>query len=279
MISANKVQYLRKTESVELIRDYGGFSRGQFSRDGVPVVIAARNEEVDLPATLLSLADSREPVRPIVVENGSTDRTHEFAEAMGAIVLSGATHKMDALHMGVDYVLSDSEAGRSILFTDADTLAGPHWAGRMKLDGSEAQPSEVRYGSIVCAHGEAAHVDAVRTAYAFVRDINNLVRRKRPVGRGANMSLYFSEEDNFQSEYMHLPSDLFIAEEERISDLIEQQGGRVSRALGLQALVVTRGDRYDSLRTLFRLTGSGGVKERVAQYARDYGDFTPHDLK
>ncbi len=277
VISPKKMNYLRSTPSKEIIRDYADFSKGQFRQDGLPVVIAARNEEADLPATLLALADSHEAVMPIVVENGSNDRTQEFASAMGAKALTGAVHKMDALQMGVDHVLNHEGTSRSVLFTDADTLVGRNWAVSISPTGHHAEESHVRYGSVAYAHGEAPHIDAIRTAYAFAKDLNSLVRNKRPVGRGANMSIHFSEHDDFYEEYMQLPPDLFIAEEEKIADMVEGQGGKVSRALGLRALVVTRGDRYDSLRTLIRLTGASGLKARVARYAQDYGEFTPNE--
>ena len=277
MISPRKMNYLRSTPSEEIIRDYADFSKSQFREDGLRVVIAARNEEADLPATLLALADSREAVMPIVVENGSNDRTQEFASAMGAKALTGATHKMDALQMGVRYVLTQDGVARSVLFTDADTLVGPNWATSISPDGHYAEESHVRYGSVAYAHGEAPHIDAIRTAYAFAKDLKSLARSKRPVGRGGNMSIHFSEQDDFYQEYMQLPPDLFIGEEERIADMVEEQGGKVSRALSLRALVVTRGDRYDSLRTLIRLTGATGFDARVARYTQDYGKFTPNE--
>lgn len=276
MISPNKMNYLRSTPGEKVVRDYADFTRGQFKEDGLPVVIAARNEEVDLPATLLALADSHDAVMPIVVENGSNDRTQEFASAMGAKALTVAAHKMGALQLGISHALTQEKMGRSVLFTDADTLVGRNWARAISPDGHHAQESHVRYGSVAYAHGEASHIDAIRTAYAFAKDLNSLARNKRPVGRGANMSIYFSEQDEFYEEYMQLPSDLFIAEEEKIADMVENHGGKVSRALGLRALAVTRGDRYDSLKTLLRLTGAGGFDARVARYTQDYGEFTPN---
>lgn len=277
MISPNKMNYLRNASGEEVVRDYADFSRSQFKENGLPVVIAARNEEDDLPATLLALADSHDAVMPIVGENGSNDRTQEFASAMGAKVLTGATHKMGALQLGISHALTREEMGRSVLFTDADTLVGRNWARAISPDGHHAQESHVRYGSVAYAHGEASHIDAIRTAYAFAKDLNSLARNKRPVGRGANMSIYFSEQDEFYEEYMQLPSDLFIAEEEKIADMVENHGGKVSRALGLRALAVTRGDRYDSLKTLLQLTGAGGFDARVARYTQDYGEFTPNE--
>lgn len=266
------MNYLRSTASEEIIRNYADFSKGQFREDGLPVVIAARNEEADLPATLLALADSREAVMPIVVENGSNDRTQEFASAMGAKVLTGAMHKMDAVQQGVRYALVVEGMGRSVLFTDADTLVGRNWASSIRPSDHRTEESHVRYGSVAYVHGQAPHIDAIRTVYAFAKDLNSLVRDKRPVGRGANMSIHFSEQDDFYEEYMQLPPDLFIAEEEKIADMVEEHGGQVSRALGLRALVVTRGDRYDSFRTLM-----SGFEAKVALYAQDYGEFTPYE--
>lgn len=270
------MQHLRRLSPEQIIKGYARFSTDRFSEHGVPVVVAARNEENDLPATLVSLADSREAIRPIVVENGSHDRTAEFARAMGATVLTGALHKMAAQQQGVAHVLAEEGRGRPILFTDADTLVGRDWAGALAPDVQLGDKSQVRYGSVAFAHGEAVHVDAIRTAYAFTKDLNRLVRNKRPVGRGASMGIYFSEQDDFYEGYMQLAGDLFVAEEEAIANTVEGVGGKVARALGLRALVVTRGDRCSSVSQLIRLTGAGGFDERIALYKRDYGAFTPN---
>lgn len=60
--------------------------------NGISVVIPAYNEERFLPATLsavkIALANSNLPSEIIVVDNNSTDRTAETAEAAGARVVS-----------------------------------------------------------------------------------------------------------------------------------------------------------------------------------------------
>lgn len=67
---------------------YGQFCRQKFEDSNGPgVLIAAHNEEANLPLTLAALAIQWRPVRPIVISNASTDRTSEIAEEMGAIVV------------------------------------------------------------------------------------------------------------------------------------------------------------------------------------------------
>lgn len=54
----------------------------------VSVVIPARNEEAYLPSALEAvLAQTLPPFEVIVVDNASTDRTREVAEALGARVV------------------------------------------------------------------------------------------------------------------------------------------------------------------------------------------------
>jgi 4,4'-diaponeurosporenoate glycosyltransferase len=89
----------------------------------VSVIIPARNEEHNLPTLLRSLVS--QPVKPhqiLVVDDGSTDRTAEVAQRLGATLTSskplpeGWRGKTWACHQG-----GQAATGNLLLFVDADT--------------------------------------------------------------------------------------------------------------------------------------------------------------
>ena len=91
------------------------------------VIIPARNEEHNLPTLLRSLA--AQPVKPheiIVVDDGSTDRTAEWARQLGAKVIPSQPvpeawrGKTWACHQGAQVA-----SGELLLFVDADTWFEP----------------------------------------------------------------------------------------------------------------------------------------------------------
>ncbi len=254
MISPSQAGYLRHTDFNRLIIDHAYECQASFSPKGTPVVIAAHNEEHDLPATLIALAASKELLQPIVVENGSTDDTAEIAKFMGAKVASlSDASKVAALQAGVDIALDDF-GKREVLFTDADTLVGPSWCSAMlKKSLPTAAESVTVCGASIVTHGESTLVDCLRTLNSFVKDKARLINRAQPVARGHNMAIDFGANDDLRDLYSTIRPDLFVGEERAICDITEQVGGQVRRALGLKALVVTRGDRFSTLRECLRV--------------------------
>ncbi|WP_337844641.1 glycosyltransferase family 2 protein [Thermus sp.] len=90
----------------------------------ISVVIPAHNEEAFLPAALKATgAQTLSPLEVIVVDNASTDRTREAAEAFGARVVfcprKGVAHARQAGLLAA--------RGDWVAMTDADSLPLPHW--------------------------------------------------------------------------------------------------------------------------------------------------------
>ena len=93
----------------------------------VSIIVPARNEEASLADCLRSLAaQTGISFEPIVVDDGSTDRTREIAECFGVRVISappmppGWTGKNNAVIAGAAVA-----RGAWLLFTDADTVHLP----------------------------------------------------------------------------------------------------------------------------------------------------------
>jgi 4,4'-diaponeurosporenoate glycosyltransferase len=110
-----------------------GRTRLPASSLSVSVVIPARNEAHNLPTLLRSLAS--QPLKPyevIVVNDGSTDRTAELAQQLGATVITsqvlpeGWRGKTWACHQG-----AQAATGEVLLFVDADTRFEPEGLARI----------------------------------------------------------------------------------------------------------------------------------------------------
>jgi len=94
----------------------------------VSVIVPARNEETSLPACLGSLvAQAGIPFEIIVVDDGSTDRTHQIAASIPGVRViepgplpAGWTGKNNAVVAG-----AREAKGKWLLFTDADTVHKP----------------------------------------------------------------------------------------------------------------------------------------------------------
>jgi len=278
MISVSRANFLRTTPSEELVSEFSNYTSHQFSNEGVPVLIAARNEQEDLPATLISLAYSGIDVRPIVIENGSDDETARRAMKMGATVLhSDMPFKLAALQEGVQ-MLDDQDRiyDKPLLFTDADTLVGRNWSETMAnaaLTPNE-KLSRVVCGSAIIWNGPSMAIDTLRTANAIVKDTLSSLRGTEPIGRGHNMAINFANEDAIDM-YANLDPTLFIAEEQAIMDAIKRTGGEVVQSLGLKSIVLTRGDRFETLRDCFGVKGDT-TRENRKQLYPEYDGITPY---
>ena len=106
------------------------------SGERLSVIIPARNEEVNLPKLLRSLAaQSVKPKEIIVVDDASTDRTAEIARHNGARIITslplpdGWRGKTWACHQG-----AQAAAGQLFLFLDADTWFKPEGLARVLVE-------------------------------------------------------------------------------------------------------------------------------------------------
>lgn len=243
---------LRSIPASQIVDDYSDFSQSQFNVDGQPVVIAAYNEELDLPATLMSLAFSEQPILPIVAENASNDATAEYASKMGALVVSiDEQSKIAALQAGTDLGLEFSD---TVLYTDADTILGKRWSRTLssKLDDPNDRPV-VAYGRVQFSHGESRFVDKARGLNNGLKSGLRQLRGEAPITVGANMGINFAGNLQAVADYMRMNSDLFGGEENAIKDVIVNSGGAALQCLDTRAVVLTRGDRFGSVADCFKM--------------------------
>lgn len=232
-------------------------------------MIAARNEEVDLPATIASLKMGREAIRLIVVVNGSSDNTAQIAHDMGAEVIDlpdGA--KMGALQAGVEAAISDGSG--TVLFTDADTIVGPHWAANL-ADSIRAKDLAITSSDVWRWHGPSKAADAAKVAKCLITyRAARKGKDKLPLS-GPNMGLRFTPQ--LAQVYGEINKKLFFGEEAYIRDMVEALGGQSIWVAN--APVVSRGDRNLSLLYFVRQRRDPKLKQSV--YDHDVPDRVPYN--
>jgi glycosyltransferase involved in cell wall biosynthesis len=117
------------------------------------VIIPAFNEAEYIPETLLRLAAAEQlfrsvsdaAVQIIVVDNGSTDRTPELAQSVGATVIHESDHSIARVrNAGAAIALYDV-----LIFLDADTLIPPELLTRIAK--TMADPMYLG-GAVDCIH-------------------------------------------------------------------------------------------------------------------------------
>lgn len=273
MLTQRQVRQLWGFGGARIVKEHAERTRRCFADDGVPVLIAARNEEEDLPATLLALSWSSIPVRPVVVVNGTTDATAERAERMGAVALeSSLCFKMASLQHGVATIDPGGRLG-PLLFTDADTLVGSSWAEIMVRRCRADSRPVVTLANSVFSHGESWLADAARSARNVAIDQLRRVRRQPSIAHGDNMAIDFAGSTAALEAYANIDPARFIGEEEEIVRRIVRAGGECRSETGKKAIVVTRGDRFN-FADLLHIRRDPGHKRRAARYA-EYGEVKP----
>lgn len=266
------VNTLRSSDTEQLIDEYGS---EHFSDDGIPVVIAARNEQDNIAQALASLAENARRdgarVRPIVVENGSdeNDRTAEIARRMGAVVLHSEAFKLAALQEGVRFLQSEGKLDQPVLFTDADSIVGPTWVNTMSQAAAGDQLTVVG-GRSTLDHGPSKISDMVgRLALRF----DDMARKlgKQPVAaRGDNTALNFANNQEAIDWYLGQDSRRMVYEDDAIGLEFVARGAKFVRMLGHDAVVSSLGDRYVSLKERLRIVRKGGDEWLFKKYEEEY---------
>lgn len=232
------------------------FCTARFDPNGMPVLITAYNEENDLPVTLVALARSDVPLLPIVVNNYSVDRTPEFAEAMGAIVIDEAKPaKIYALETGLKFV-AEELGNRRMLLTDADTIMSRRWANQMRA-------CLERGGAVSAAAGTAiSHAfgsDKTSWLASSIRSVANLglfyqqyLRGLPAKGRGHNMGFQLEDTAGFRKLLADIDYEDITRDDTQLMNGARAQGAVAVRATHPHALVFSRGDRIPTTSAIFK---------------------------
>ena len=278
MISPILARRLRAMPPEEVMERFSARTTESFGGSGgTPVIIAARNEERDLPATLVALSRNPE-LKPVIAVNGTDDQTAERAAAMGARVFEcGMPFKLAALQLATGGLLDEGHKG-PLLYTDADTLVGPNWAASMRRtfrSGTEAQSPQVVLGGVAFHMGSNELFDFARSARLAVKN-HVIARSGEQIGAsGANMAIDFGGRGKAVEAYMGLDPKLFIGEEQAIIDSLRAIGAVVLSSASFSSIALTRNDRHD-LRQLLGLRQPNATPEDHIAYYPEYPDIVPY---
>jgi glycosyltransferase involved in cell wall biosynthesis len=167
-------------------------------RPVVSIVIAAYNEEANIVRCLdsLSKSESKYPVEIIVVDNNSTDRTHE---AVNRFMVRYVHQPIQGC--GIARQLGQEVArGKYILTADADTLYPPQWIDEMM--------EELTRPGVVCVYGSHSFLSDVETPrwklniYEWLADVAAIARSfKRPFLNAHGMTMGYVRELGLKVAY------------------------------------------------------------------------------
>jgi len=145
----------------------------------ISVVIPAHNEEAYLPGALKAVADQTlKPLEVIVVDNASSDRTREVAEAHGARVVL-CTRKGVAFARQAGLLAA---RGEWVAMTDADSLPTERWLERLaaRAKGAVALYGPLRFYGV-------SPLEAAFSEWGYRAFLNLVALLGRPNLAGANM--------------------------------------------------------------------------------------------
>lgn len=269
-----KSSAIRRLGGPEIVDQSSDFTRDQFAAasvvtDVLPVFIPSRNEEDDLPATLLSIA--RTGALAVVLDNKSTDDTAAVAETMGAHVISvNDGNKMAATQAGV--VFAQQELGvKDMLFTDADTLVVPAWpeAMRARLRRADEGKGSAVFANSILWHGESRLADFVLSSGKTLRAIKRQLTDGPVTPRGHNYGMRLDDEGVVASAIHGLDPELFTWDDHAIHDALRGTKANIVGSAAMSTTVLTRNDRTPSLRQ--RFMAENYSEDRRAVYAEEYG--------
>jgi glycosyltransferase involved in cell wall biosynthesis len=249
----------------EFIQKYGGAIRSAFSTSieegAVPVLVCAWNEAEDLPKLLRALSLSTVPVKPIVVDNNSTDGTGDLAKDLGAAVIFEKQQGiMHALISGFRR-LDGNPNIQEFLLTDADSYPVPTWASGMKKSGNQIDNTSggIIYGQVVY-HGKLIR-DTAHNVSEWLGDLishgNNNV-----IARGANGFIKFGEKRAIANQLANeLNPNIILNSDMYVRDSVRNAGGTVKKSFSPDTWVFSDGGRYPSFLSLFKVPPYGNSKE------------------
>ncbi len=238
----------------EIAKKFGAYTRRQFELDVVdriPVLIAARNEEEDLPKLLVALSYSSLPVEPIVIDNNSSDNTYDFAKRMGALVLQeDHIGQVCALRRGFCF-LADSHPDLSFaLITDADSFPIESWAGAARRRLSLF--SQERGGIITGPRYKVGRrrFEPLFTIARHLADLKFYAQRGKIKAYGPNLGIRLDSQGRIGSALSDLDPKCILGTDNYIFSTVVSAGGDSGYLTDARGVVLDKDDRCPAWRDL-----------------------------
>lgn len=248
------------------------------------VVIPACNEELDIPATLLSLSRSVRPIIPIVLENASDtgDKTCEYACRMGAIVLQCAPAKMRATQVGLNAGRERFPLQRVVHFGDADNLYSRTTVSAIsdaarRTNVANRGDGALQFGLGIYDHGESLVVDAMRSGRLIRKAVERKVKGQTPMPYGFNYAIHIGKDGKIVNALNKIDPLLFVGEESEVCRAAIASGLAIDHSVSPRSFVFTRSDLIRS-RAEWRDFKGASMDTKTKYYKRNYPDvdFVPN---
>jgi glycosyltransferase involved in cell wall biosynthesis len=206
----------------------------------IGIAVPAHNEQERLPACLAALHTAAStpgvpPVRVVVIDDNSTDKTAAIARAGGAEVLSLVVNNAGAARAaGLDFMIRSASVSLSDLWlatTDADSRVPPHWLAQHVRSGFEGWDAVA--GTVIVDDWSGHHHETVRQ----FAQLYGPPRDGHPHVHGANLGLSavaYRTIGGFRP--------LAVAEDHALVGALTASGFRVARPGGLAVTTSARSD-------------------------------------
>ena len=234
----------------------------------VPIIIAVKNEEAHLERTLRSLPENAEP---IVVHNGSTDRTPDIArsfESEGVTVLESEPGKMFAIQEGLRYLGNRATDPFITLDGDSRPLVPTLWVGSM-LRARASLPHDkdaIVVGPYVYASGSDIFANTLRTVSSGLRQYRTSGDAAAGGFCGRNMLIDLSK--NSLDEVMSL-GYIWPGEDHAIAEAAMNSGGETMKSIHPFAAVLTDAERMPGIVQRMRMRRNEAVGIALDSYLGD----------
>jgi glycosyltransferase involved in cell wall biosynthesis len=240
----------------------------------IPVIVAARNEAQNIGRSLDTLSKQIYKVEPIVVVNGSTDRTADIARSTGARVLESDEGKMRAIQEGLRFL--GKRALDDVLILDGDSRPFSNkWSRRLTAE-TRMLPAEnpaIVWGPYVFSEDINPVAGAFFTATSMYISWADRRKESPRTVRGGNTCLKIRD-DELLEDFLNL-DNYWPREDVAILDTAMEHNANKKVVLSLEAWVLTSGVRLNE--ALKRI-----IKERrhaSSIYDDSYASEAPPDSK
>ena len=249
--TAKMVGKIVSTPSQTIIKEQADDAAEIFSRNkssGIPVIIAAWNEQEDLPRLLYALSLSEGPVKPLVIDNGSDDNTRKIAERFGVTVLEEERGGIIyARRKGYLHLKKESGNPYIVLCLDADSIPGQNWSQTMTEMLNNYPPEGGEAFGFFAYYGGTFLSDLLLDIIDHRPNFSYPIYKNTVRTHGGNSGIKFDREGRIIDALTRLNPKFVTGTSTYILDAVLDNGGYARRNLNPRSVAFTRSDRFPNL--------------------------------
>ena len=240
--------------SGEIIDHYGKKIRKRFEkRNGVPVIIPAYNEEKDLSRLLLGLANIYTLTRPVVINNGSDDKTADVADQLGVERINeNFAGKLAAERTGLKYILTESPDTKVILNIEADCIPCTDWGSTILSNLDKLKTGGVVYG-LYWHYGSTTVSDFLLSVYLLGKTPIYSLFYDKVSTHGGNSGLKLDREGKLAEALLNIDISNRLGIPDYRKAVLKKAGAEFMRNMSPRSLALTRSDRIPTVSALAKL--------------------------